>query len=249
MTPEQLAEIQRLRDRKVAPKQIARKLGLRPAAVKLAIQQQATIQQQESIAKGELPPVEACFANCSMVSALLTDKATESKATESFGSAGLGIVMVVRQQRNGFAAATFLVDYYCLGVKNVSTKKLSNASKYLQMKEVVFSRFEESVEEISITQAQAIVWGAVDYARQLGFEPHKEFESAKAILGEIDTLPVLNFGKDGKPMYVNGPYDNAKKILKTLDDAVGEGNYDYLLQDGPGEIDTIGGKGGNFLLG
>ena len=244
MTPEQLAEIQRLRDRKVAPKQIARKLGLRPAAVKLAIQQQATIQQQESIAKGELPPVEACFANCSMVSALLTDK-----ATESFGSAGLGIVMVVRQQRNGFAAATFLVDYYCLGVKNVSTKKLSNASKYLQMKEVVFSRFEESVEEISITQAQAIVWGAVDYARQLGFEPHKEFESAKAILGEIDTLPVLNFGKDGKPMYVNGPYDNAKKILKTLDDAVGEGNYDYLLQDGPGEIDTIGGKGGNFLLG
>ncbi len=70
MTPEQIAEIQRLRDRKVAPKQIARKLGLRPAEVKLAIQQQAAIQQQESIAKGELPPIEACFANRSMVNAL-----------------------------------------------------------------------------------------------------------------------------------------------------------------------------------
>ena len=244
MTPEQITEIQRLRDRKVAPKQIARKLGLRPAEVKLAIQQQAAIQQQESIAKGELPPIEACFANRSMVSALLTDQEPELA-----GSAGLGIVMAVRQQRNGFAAATFLVDYYCLGIKNASTKKLSNASKYLQIKEVVFSRFEESVEEISLVQAQAIVWGAVDYARQLGFKPHKDFEAAKAILGEIDTLPVLNFGKDGKPMYVNGPYDNAEKILKTLEDSVGKGNYDYLLQGSPGDIGVMGGKGGNFLLG
>lgn len=46
MTPEQLAEVQRLRDRKVTPKQIARKLGLRPAEVKAVIQQQATMAQQ-----------------------------------------------------------------------------------------------------------------------------------------------------------------------------------------------------------
>ncbi len=174
------------------------------------------------------------------VQALLTNKAPELSS-----SAGLGIVMAVRQQRNGFAAATFLVDYYCLGIKKASTKKLSNANKYLQMKEVVFSRFEESVEEISLAQAQAIIWGAVDYARQLGFEPHKDFEAAKAILGETDTLPVLNFGKDGKPMYVNGPYDNAEKILKTLEDSVGNGNYDCLLQGGPGDIGIIDRKGGS----
>ncbi|MGB3791040.1 MAG: hypothetical protein WA949_23745 [Phormidesmis sp.] len=244
MTPEQLAEIQRLRDHKVAPKQIARKLGLRPAEVKLAIQQQATIQQQESLAKGELPPIEACFANRSMVSALLADKDPEFA-----GSAGLGIVMVVRQQRNGFAAATFLVDYYCLGIKNASSKKLSNANKYLQMKEFAFSRFEESVEEIPLRQAQAIVWGAVDYARQLGFEPHKDFEAAKDILaGDIETLPVLNFGKDGKPLYVNGPYDNAEKVLKTLEKSVGKGNYDCLLQGGPEEIGILKGNSGSFFL-
>ncbi|MBE9062173.1 hypothetical protein [cf. Phormidesmis sp. LEGE 11477] len=162
MTPEQLEEIQRLRDRKVAPKQIARKLGLRPAEVKLAIQRKAAVQQQESLAKGELPPIEACFANSTMVSALLTDKDPEFS-----GSAGLGTVMVVRQQRSGFAAATFLLDYYCLGVKDASSRKLNSAAKYQQMKEVVFSKFAEDTAEISLRQAQASVWGAVDYARQL----------------------------------------------------------------------------------
>ena len=41
MTPDQAAEILRLRDAKVAPKQIARKLGLRPAEVKTFIQDNA----------------------------------------------------------------------------------------------------------------------------------------------------------------------------------------------------------------
>lgn len=225
MTPEQIEEIRQLRDRQVAPKQIARKLGLRPAEVNLAIQQQAAIQQQVILAKGELPPLEGCFANREMVTALFPQPDSEPVVL------GIGEVMVVRKQRNRLIAEFFLVDYYCLGVKNVTSFEFSSDEKYRRIKEKAFLRFAEGVTAISLEQAQAIVFGAVDYARGLGFEPHADFAKAKEILGERpDNLLPLEFGKNGKPFYFSGPYDNPKKVLKTLDQSVGKGNYHYMLE-------------------
>ncbi len=40
------------------------------------------------------------------------------------------------------------------------------------------------------------------------------------------------FGKDGKPFYVSGPYDDERKIsfvINTLTRTCGEGNFDYLV--------------------
>ena len=229
MTPEQMAEIQRLRNRQVAPKQIARKLGLRPADVKAAIQQQAIAQQQEGPAKGELSPLEACLANGGMVNALLRGGVNELDLNG--GNSGLGAVMVVRKHRSTLITSTFLVDYYCLGIKNVSSFKTTNYDKYLRMKAAAFTNFLEEAEEISLEQAQAIVFGAVDYARRLGFEPHEDFETAKEILGQRpESLPDLTFGKDGKPFYFDGPYDNPQKIIRTLEKSVGKGNFNFMLQ-------------------
>ncbi|MBE9062172.1 hypothetical protein [cf. Phormidesmis sp. LEGE 11477] len=59
-------------------------------------------------------------------------------------------------------------------------------------------------------------------------------------MGREDDLPTLEFGKDGKPLYVNGPYDNADKVIKTLEKSVGKGNYDYLLQGGSEIVDDLG---------
>lgn len=241
MTPEQMAEIQRLRDRQVAPKQIARKLGLRPADVKAAIQQTAIIQQQESLDKGDLLPLEACLANGGMVDALLREGVNELDLNG--GNSGLGAVMVVRKHRSTLITSTFLVDYYCLGVKNVSSSRTTNYDKYLRMKAAAFVNFPEEAEEISLEQAEAIVFGAVDYAQRLGFEPHEDFEEAKNILGQRpESLPSLTFGRDGKPFYFDGPYDDAAKILRTLEKSVGKGNFDFMIQGGP-DI----GSGLNFL--
>lgn len=59
MNPEQLEEIYRLRDRQVSPKQIARKLGLRPAEVSAAIRDRATTEAIARIERGELNPSKA----------------------------------------------------------------------------------------------------------------------------------------------------------------------------------------------
>ncbi|MEL7227989.1 MAG: DNA-binding response regulator, partial [Cyanobacteria bacterium J06576_12] len=61
-----------------------------------------------------------------------------------------------------------------------------------------------------------------------------DFQKAKEILGSpLDKLPQLAFGKDGKPFYVSGPYDQPQQIIQTLERSVGKGNYDYLIQAGP----------------
>lgn len=227
MTPEQLSEVQRLRDRKVNPKQIARKLGLRPAEVKVAIQQQAEQQYQATLSADGQPPLEGCFANGSMVNALFHNK---TKLAAKHGSLGLGTVMVVRQQRSKLIASIFLIDYYCLGVKNAASLQLNNQEKYRHAKTVSFESFPEGPEDISLEQAQALVFGAADYAQKLGLSPHADFQKSKEILGSPpDTLPQLAFGKNGKPFYVSGPYDQPQRIIQTLERSVGKGNYDYLL--------------------
>ena len=71
MTPEQATEVMRLREAKVAPKQIARKLGLRPAEVKTCIQQSAEELYLQKAQAGTLDPVYECLVNQSAAERLL----------------------------------------------------------------------------------------------------------------------------------------------------------------------------------
>src|SRR6266498_2944998 len=76
--------------------------------------------------------------------------------------------------------------------------------------------------------AQRIVFGAVGYARGLGFEPHADFAKATGQLGEWDGVCDLEFGRDGMPMYIEGPHDDTWRIMHTLRQNVGDGNFHYL---------------------
>jgi hypothetical protein len=78
------------------------------------------------------------------------------------------------------------------------------------------------------TGAQQVVLGAVEYARGLGFSPHADYATCAGHLGEWDGKCDITFGRDGKPTFIQGPYDNPKRILKTLRKSVGEGNFETL---------------------
>ena len=52
----------------------------------------------------------------------------------------------------------------------------------------------------------------------------------KNILGQpSENLLPIELGRQGKPFYVSGPYDNSDKIVASLRETVGEGNFDYLM--------------------
>ncbi|MEO1591479.1 MAG: hypothetical protein AAFU71_09330 [Cyanobacteria bacterium J06632_22] len=79
MTPEQIQEIARLRDRNLSPKKIARKLNLRPAEVTKVVRNQAAASEAKRIAHlgakeiddGSLPPLVECVMNQGAVDILL----------------------------------------------------------------------------------------------------------------------------------------------------------------------------------
>jgi hypothetical protein len=230
MTPEQSTEIMRLREAKVAPKQIARKLGLRPAEVKTFIQQSAEELYLKKAKDGTLQPVYECLVNQSAAKRLLEG----TKLDESEGVGGFAQVILARQESNRIISAVYLVDYWCLGVKDVIPPDSKGKRGYERFKNLCTENFNEPFVDISLEQAQSIIYGAVDYARSLGLEPSRDFDKkAQMHLGpKPETLIAIEFGKDGKPFYFSGPYDDADKIIKTLTANVGPDNFHYMAAIG-----------------
>jgi hypothetical protein len=85
---------------------------------------------------------------------------------------------------------------------------------------------------ISTGLAHELVWGAVEYAEQFGFRPHRDFRQAKLVLDPPDANPrpgLVEFGYEGKPFYMQGPYDDVDHILEQLQSRAGSGNYHVMI--------------------
>jgi hypothetical protein len=228
MTPEQIQEISRLRSLNLSPKQIARNLKLRPAEVTEVIRQQAATLALARAERGEVEPLYNCLVNRSVAEILTTDT---PKFTGNLN--GFAQVFIARIDRQKLVVCSYLVDYWCLGVKDALPPKKMDRLQYETTVKFTSGNFGEDFEEITLAQAQSIVFGAVDYASGLGFDPHSDFTLAKPHLGpRLDNLTPIEFGKDGKPYYINGPHDQPDRIIATLNRSVGSGNYNYLIGNG-----------------
>jgi hypothetical protein len=222
-----LEEINRLRSLNLSPKQIARSLKLRPAEVSEILRQQAAILDLERAARGEIAPLHKCMVNTTAAMSLLDP---DSPLDADSISQGFAEVFIARKERQRLMVCSYLVDYWCLGVKDTFGPRKMDLHEYESMLTTLSSEFGESFTEITLEQAQAIVFGSVDYAAKLGMEPHSDFAESQPHLGaRPDRLIPIEFGKNGKPFYTNGPYDNPDLIRSKLDKAVGKGNYDYRI--------------------
>lgn len=89
--------------------------------------------------------------------------------------------------------------------------------------------------KISPDLAHEIIYGSIEYAKQFGFRPHRDFAQSQSILDPPDAHPrtgQVEFGKDGKPFFISGPHDNVEAIMRQLERTAGVGNYDFLAQIG-----------------
>lgn len=148
------------------------------------------------------------------------------------GASGLVQIVVAREQpTEEITFGVYLVDMYCLGLKNTYCNAGFSRSRYQQeVKERVFHGVTPRTCQPEL--AHQMIYGAIAYAAQFGFKPQKDFELSQYLLaprGELEEPFTLTFGKDGKPFYVSGPYDNVPAILTRLEKTAGPGNYDYLV--------------------
>ena len=167
--------------------------------------------------------------------------------TDLFTS-GLGELLVTRRAPNGdIAMSAFVIDVFCLGVKDAMFMVIPEYTYEHEYKERMAAAGDRDFEKLHQTCAKKLLDGLVDYANELGFSPHPDYKNAKDIFGDIDAsaCPVkYNYGRDGKPFYMNGPYEtpaDVEKIVQTLTKKCGKNGFDmlYRLADDEEEDDDL----------
>ncbi len=131
---------------------------------------------------------------------------------------GKTMVIIVRTMPTKlFFASFFLVDAFCLGVKDTYLKINLNKEDIEFLKDNIDASGCGGVISISYSDARSIIFGAVDYAQSLGFDPYQDWQKTKYTLDlEASYDDKFEFGYKGKPFYVMGPYDPKNLDVKTI---------------------------------
>ena len=144
-------------------------------------------------------------------------------------------VVVARFKGSGeVECSIFLVDTWCLGVKNAMYKRL-HFEEYQAMLSHLGQN--QSLTPLSPSCARKLVSGAVSYASSLGFSPHRDMKKAWRVMGGIDPgacQSTYTFGYQGKPHYFQGPRDTLafrNHVMNTLTKRLGTGNFHFTIKE------------------
>ena len=140
---------------------------------------------------------------------------------------GMRIIMITKMSGlNIVIIGSFIIDTYCLGIKDCFLKA-GTVEQYKNQREI------RPFEKIKPEDAKKIIHDTVEWSRSIGFEPHKDFKKAFKIFADIDendSKIKIEFGREGKPFYIAGPFDSpakCKKIISTLKKNCGRESEDF----------------------
>lgn len=143
---------------------------------------------------------------------------------------GMAQILLSRRQPNGkLMFGVYLVDIYCLGLKNTFCDANFSQQEYRRLKLETFKG--AVMVPSSPGEVSKIIFGAIEYAEKLGFKPHKDFDLSHYVLKglPIDEYDLkTEFGYKGEPFYVAGPDDDFEAIMKALRNNLGEGNFRFV---------------------
>jgi hypothetical protein len=228
MTDEEMKRrVAELRGQGRSPKEIAHLLQVRPATVAALVR---TIAGSEAVETPE-PAVVGCWVSPGWRAGLTVEGHPDWPDGEGgdAGEAGLVAALVAREHRyDKVSVCGYLVDVYCLGVRDVLGPRAVAARELSGFVERYFEGYPAPPPEAPIELGRHLVWGAVEYARGLGFEPPAGFEAAGGHLGALAGSSAITFGRDGKPVFVQRPGDDAVSIARTLEASVGKDNFEIV---------------------
>ncbi|MDB4905071.1 MAG: hypothetical protein JWQ63_4352 [Mucilaginibacter sp.] len=122
----------------------------------------------------------------------------------------------------------YLIDLYCLGLKDTHFEFNTLPGYY------DYSKGEYGLVTCEYALAHNIIYGAVAFAEEYGFKPHKDWAVTQFILEEDDDrveLMEIEFGVQGMPCFIPGPNDDEakiKRITTALEHTAGPGNFEVL---------------------
>ena len=232
-------EVRELRGQGLSPREIARSLGIRTAEASALVREIAAERDRANPDADLL----GCWLNAGWSTGLgVPDRAGWHDPGVDEGTEGLLTVLVARRRRHRrkIMTCTYLVDAYCLGVKNAMGPDEMDERGLRSLTDVAFSAYAASPMSAPIDLVCGLVLGAADYARGLGFEPHPDFERARLHLGPWEGSSPITFGCDGRPYYINGPDDDPDYVLRTLRRTVGDGEFGHTVAYDLGDLRMAG---------
>ena len=153
---------------------------------------------------------------------------------DGYDDMGLTVCLIIRKQPSGkFMFTNLMIDRFCLGVKSAFCNCNFDENQLEELKERMLNVGE--IVEVDPSYFHNLVYAAIDFADENGFKPAKDFALAEKILDPDlidDGIDDIEVGQDGKPLFINGPYDNVDSIIAILNRNVGEGNYEIMLGQG-----------------
>ena len=171
-----------------------------------------------------MAPQIAAAANSAIHEALVPAKLFEL---------GMGNLVFSRSLPDGrIALAVFLLDVFCLGVKNAFFAIVTR-DEYAKRRSSWSTV--ENLQPMQPACFRKLVEGGVAYAHELGFDPHADYDEARQIFGEVqatDCPTHFEYGRDGKPFYISGPHETdteVRSIMDQLERRLGPGNFDFLV--------------------
>lgn len=241
---ELLDRVRALRLRRYAPADIARVLGISKADARRLVRVVACERESRATmaaSTGETGQVDAgqfrCWVSPGWRHGLRIDGHTDwpddpGAPTEAAGSGVACVLVAAPDAREKLSVCGYLVDTWCLGVKNAIGPQQMGRREFQAFKRYYFGPWGSEGIPVSLGLAQHLVLGAAEYARSLGFEPHPDFRGARRMLGSWDGPSAITFGRDGKPYYLNGPDDDPQHVLATLERSVGRDGFRYSVSLG-----------------
>lgn len=189
-------------------------------------------QHQKHGMSAALPGVRGARATASEVDLAATAPVHETLVPANLFEQGLGNLVFSRALPDGrIAMAVFLLDTYCLGAKNAFIAVVGRSEYGLGL-----SRWSgERLQPVQPACFRKLVEGGVEYARELGFNPHADYALASKIFGDVQSADCPThfvYGHNGKPLYISGPNeppDQVRAIIDQLDHRLGAGNFDFIV--------------------
>ena len=153
--------------------------------------------------------------------------------TEAVFDIGMGTLVLARGATPHYIAfSAFLIDVFCLGIKDVMFE--SGESE-------VFEIYMDATDSVSPmvsvdpSDARRLLRDLAAWSQSIGFAPHRDFAAVERVFGDVsaDSSDAgFRFGHDGKPFYIPGPSESAAVIrrrIEQLQKHLGEDGFGFEM--------------------
>jgi hypothetical protein len=138
--------------------------------------------------------------------------------TESLFELGMGTLVLARGATpHHLALSSFLIDVFCLGIKDVMFESVERE---------VFEMYMDATDSMSPVvsvdpgYARKLLRDLAAWAQSIGFAPHRDFAAVERMFGDVSAdanEAVFRFGRDGTPVYIPGPNDTVPLIQRRIE--------------------------------